>query len=90
MSVSMVYTDFVKDLTEYLEGKLPDIPVTTAQEIGAHIGNKVIILVQDMMLEYDRVFKFKISKGTRQYTYRSCESRKENTDGNCEAVRSMP
>ena len=66
MSINMVYTEFTKDLATYLQGKLPDLPPYTAQEIGTHIGNKVMILVNDMMREYDRELKW----AARKRTYR--------------------
>lgn len=58
MSMSKVYTEFSKDIEKYLQDKLPDIPSSTVQEIGAHIGNKVIILVFDMIREHDKNLKY--------------------------------
>lgn len=52
MNMSMVYTKFASDLEEYLKGKLPDMPAHVAQEISAYIGNKTMILVNDMLTEY--------------------------------------
>lgn len=61
MSANMIYTKFATDIEEYLKGKLPDLPAHIAQEIGAHIGNKTMILVNDMILEYNRHIKMTIS-----------------------------
>ena len=69
MSMGMVYTEFAKDIEKYLNSKLPEMPVHTAQEIGSHIGNKVAILVSDMMREYDRELKWNMSKNARSRKY---------------------
>ena len=61
MSANMIYTKFATDIEEYLKGKLPDLPAHIVQEIGAHIGNKTMILVNDMILEYNRHIKMTIS-----------------------------
>ena len=64
MSAAMVYTTFTKEIEDYLQAKLPDLPPLVAQEIGAHIGAKIMILVSDMLREYDRDIKWQISKGS--------------------------
>lgn len=69
MSVGMVYSNFEKELVEYLQSKLPDLPSYTKQEIGSHISNKVVILVSDLMREYDRELKWNMSKNARQRKY---------------------
>ena len=61
MSANMIYTKFATDIEEYLKDKLPDLPAHIVQEIGAHIGNKTMILVNDMILEYNRHIKMTIS-----------------------------
>lgn len=67
MSISMLYSTFEQELVVYLHSKLPDLPTHTTQEIGAHITNKTIILINDMIREYDRELKLQISKGKRRY-----------------------
>lgn len=79
MSISMVYTTFENDLKEYLKGKLPDLPVHIAQEIGAHITNKTMILVSDMMREYDRELRLRMNKSSLRH--RTTQSMEEKTDG---------
>ena len=69
MSMAMIYTEFAKDIEKYLIGKLPEMPEHTAQEIGSHISNKVVILVSDMMREYDRELKWNMSRHARRHKY---------------------
>lgn len=64
MSMAMVYTEFAKDIEKYLISKLPALPEHTAQEIGAHISNKIIICMSDMLREYEKDMKLTIRKGS--------------------------
>lgn len=82
MSMAMIYTEFAKDIEKYLIGKLPEMPEHTAQEIGAHISNKMMICVNDMLREYDRELKWRMSKNAQKRRYESRESQKENEDEN--------
>ena len=54
MGMNMVYTKHMEELQTYLQSKLPELPVHTAQEIAAHIACKTNVLVNDMLMEYDR------------------------------------
>ena len=78
MSMNMVYTEFAKDLEKYLQNKLVDIPPHLAEEIGVHIANKTMILVSDMMREYDRELKCQMRKNAlrRHKTTSSMEEEK--------------
>lgn len=73
MSMNTVYTTFSKDLENYLRDKLSDIPPHVAQEIGTHIGYKVMVLVYDMIREYDRDLKFQMSKNSRRRNHYGAE-----------------
>lgn len=77
MSMDMVYTQHTRELEEYLKGKLPDMPAHTAQEIAAHIGNKTMILVSDMMRAYDRHVTLSASRRARQ---RAMEGAKDDSE----------
>lgn len=82
MSMSMVYTKFAADLEEYLKGKLPDLPAHIAQEIAAHIGNKTMILVNDMLKEYIKEQKMDMWRRSQRQAQRSESPRdKLRTDG---------
>lgn len=54
MSLNMVYTKHMEELQTYLVSKLPDMPVHTAQEIAAYIGQKTVVLVHDLLREYEK------------------------------------
>ena len=54
MSMNTVYTKHMQELQTYLTSKLPDMPVHTAQEIAAYIGQKTVVLVNDMLREHER------------------------------------
>jgi hypothetical protein len=54
MSVNLVFTDYTKDVLEYLGSKLPDIPAATLMEIAEYLGNKSTILVMDAIYERDK------------------------------------
>ena len=78
MSMAMIYTEFAKDIEKYLIGKLPEMPEHTAQEIGAHISNKLMICVNDMLREYERDMKRSLNK--RSYRH-DTQKQEENKNG---------
>ena len=57
MSANMIYTNHMKDIQAYLSGKLPEVPEHVVMEISAHISNRTICLVHDMMRDYDREYR---------------------------------
>ncbi len=67
MSMNMVYTKHMEELQTYLQSKLPEMPVHTAQEIAAHIANKTFILVQDMLREYENERRAEARLRERRY-----------------------
>ena len=67
MSMNMVYTKHMEELQTYLQSKLPELPVHTAQEIAAHIANKTNVLVNDMLMEYDRELRAAAYRRERRY-----------------------
>ena len=79
MSVSTIYTDFSKDIENYLNEKLPDLPPATAMEIGAHISNKLVILISDLWLEQVRQDKLEMARSRRRM-FKKCDET-EDADG---------
>lgn len=60
--LTTIYSDFAKDIEEYMTAKLPDIPPATAKEIGAYISYKCSILVSDLFVEQVRRDKLEASR----------------------------
>lgn len=68
MDLGSAFTQYSIDIGEYLESKLPDIPVDIAMEIGDYIAHKTAILVVDTIKARDEVWKknlYKSKTGTR-------------------------
>lgn len=60
-----IYQQFDKDVTEYLNSKLPDVPAHTAMEISAYISQKVGILIMDERREYEREYRRVMTMGRK-------------------------
>ena len=48
-----LYDKFCEDIEKYLQDKLPQVPQSTATEIGEYISNRTSRLVAEMYIEYE-------------------------------------
>ena len=76
--ITNIFTEYAKDVAEYLESKLPDVPTHTVMEIAEYIGSKTCILTADLLRERDREWS-KINR------YRYASRRNDSSESESEA-----
>lgn len=73
-----IFTDFMKDIENYLDSRFTGVPKHELQEISAYIANRTIVLTNDVLQDSYRVTK---NEATRRLRERYANIQKEVNDG---------
>ena len=67
--MELLFTDYSRDVGQYLTSKLPDVPEHVAMEISEYIANKTNNLVASMLYERDREWRRCLNQQKRLNIY---------------------
>lgn len=67
--MELLFTDYARDVAQYLILKLPDVPEHVAMEISEYIANKTNNLVASVLYEQDREWRRCLNQQKRLNIY---------------------
>lgn len=68
--MELLFTDYSRDVGQYLTSKLPDVPEHVAMEISEYIANKTNNLVASVLYERDREWRRRLDQQKRLDIYK--------------------